>query len=272
MASLERRGNRFRVIFRLGGQKHQVSVKATDEKDAEARTVSHHDQVKAILARGGIDKRKERELWDGLFLNPTEIAEVLAHVKRKTSARYLYPLLVTAAHTGARRSELFRARVEDIDFDAKLVLLREKKRNGTVIEQEQILTTHNLAVLFEALGFRDTLRPRLRGLAERCFTWICRSLQQKRDPWKAKLQAVKNGAYAFRQMVFFLALLPREETERFLAWAEEHFGEQRADFRDRFDQALAGLRLAVSGGTTAATGSGPKRFLGWTTGKHWLLE
>src|SRR5262249_37410916 len=40
-----------------------------------------------------------------------------------------YPLLVTAAHTGARRSELFRARVEDIDFDARHVLLREKKRS-----------------------------------------------------------------------------------------------------------------------------------------------
>src|SRR4051812_48844470 len=57
-------------------------------------------------------------------------------------------------------------------------------QNGTVIEQEQILTTHNLAVLFEALGFRDALRPRLRGLAEQCFAWVCRSLQQKRDPWK----------------------------------------------------------------------------------------
>src|SRR4051812_23310909 len=76
-------------------------------------------------------------------------------------------------------------------------------QNGTVIEQEQILTTHNLAVLFEALGLGDALRPRLRGLSERCFTWVCRSLQQKRDPWKAKLQAVKNAAYAFRQMVFF---------------------------------------------------------------------
>jgi hypothetical protein len=145
-------------------------------------------------------------------------------------------------------------------------------QNGTVIEQEQILTTHNLAVLFEALGLREALRPRLRGLAERCFTWACRSLQQKRDPWKAKLQAVKNGAYAFRQMVFFLALLPGEETERFLAWAEEHLGGQRLDFRDRFGQALSGLRLAASGGTPPATGSGPKRFLGWTTGKHWLLE
>ena len=98
-------------------------------KERQPEPFRTYDQIKAILARGGIDKRKERELWDGLFLNPAEIAEVLAHVKRKTSARYLYPLLVTAAHTGARRSELFRARVEDIDFDAKLVLLREKKRS-----------------------------------------------------------------------------------------------------------------------------------------------
>jgi integrase len=98
-------------------------------KERQPEPFRTYDQIRAILSRGGIDKRKERELWDGLFMNPAEIAEVLAHVKRKTSARYLYPLLVTAAHTGARRSELFRARVEDIDFDAKHVLLREKKRS-----------------------------------------------------------------------------------------------------------------------------------------------
>jgi integrase len=98
-------------------------------KEKQPEPFRTYDQIRAILARGGVDKRRERELWDGLFLHPAEIAEVLAHVKRKTSARYLYPLLVTAAHTGARRSELFRARVEDIDFDARHVLLREKKRS-----------------------------------------------------------------------------------------------------------------------------------------------
>ena len=81
-------------------------------------------RVQAILARGGIDKRWERELWDGLFLNPTEIDEALEHVRRKARTCYLYPLLVAAAHTGGRRSELLRARVEDIDFDAKLGNLR----------------------------------------------------------------------------------------------------------------------------------------------------
>ena len=36
MASLERRGNRYRVIFRSGGAKHHVGVKAADRKAAEA--------------------------------------------------------------------------------------------------------------------------------------------------------------------------------------------------------------------------------------------
>jgi len=123
-----------RFVWNWANRQGHVPTKFPDvelvfPKERQPEPFRTYDQIKAILARGGIDKRKERELWDGLFLNPAEIAEVLAHVRRKTSARYLYPLLVTAAHTGARRSELFRARVEDIDFDAKLVHLREKKRN-----------------------------------------------------------------------------------------------------------------------------------------------
>jgi hypothetical protein len=98
-------------------------------KEKQPEQFRTYDQIQAILARGGIDKRRERELWDGLFLDPSQVAEVLAHVRKSTRSRYLYPFMVTAAHTGARRSELFRARVEDFDFDAKLVHLREKKRS-----------------------------------------------------------------------------------------------------------------------------------------------
>ncbi len=98
-------------------------------KEKQAEPFRTYDQITAILARGVTDPRRVRELWDGLLLDPAQVAEVLAHVRRKTSARYLHPFLVTAAYTGARRAELFRARVEDFDFDAKLVLLREKKRS-----------------------------------------------------------------------------------------------------------------------------------------------
>jgi hypothetical protein len=150
-------------------------------------------------------------------------------------------------------------------------------RNGTIIEQEQILTTHNLAVLFDALSLAESLRPVLVELAHRCFVWVCRRHQQKMDQWKSRLRLVKNTAYAWRQMVFFLALRPSSDVQEFLGWAEEHLGKQAEAFQARFRPALAGLARAAQGMTTMEP-AGEDRpatarvFLGWTTGKHWLLR
>jgi hypothetical protein len=88
---------------------------------------------------------------------------------------------------------------------------------------------------------------------------------------------VKNTAYAWRQMVFFLALLPGEMVRDFLAWAEEHLSAQGADFRLRFHPALAGLARAAQGlppeePAREGGASGTRLFLGWTTEKHWLLR
>jgi hypothetical protein len=66
-------------------------------------------------------------------------------------------------------------------------------RNGTIIEQAEILTTHNLAVLFEGQALGEVLRPRLPLLARRCFEWICRQHLDTGD-WRAQLQTVKNMA------------------------------------------------------------------------------
>ena len=38
------------------------------------------------------------------------------------------PMFVIAAHTGARRSEILRSRIEDIDLESKVISIREKKR------------------------------------------------------------------------------------------------------------------------------------------------
>src|SRR5262249_3783396 len=125
----------------------------------------------------------------------------------------------------------------------------------------------------DALGLADVLRLRLRELSEGCFGWVCRKLQQKTDPWQARLRMVKNAAYAWRQRVFFLSLLPHRGLRMFLSWAEAHLGKQPSGFRERFGPALAGLQFAASG-APAVVGygaSGPERFLGWTTGKHWLM-
>lgn len=123
-----------RFVWNWAQRRGQVPTKFPEvelafSKEKQSEPFRTYDQIQTILARGGVEKRRERELWDGLFLDPAQVIEVLAHVRRKTSARYLYPFLVTAAYTGARRAELFRARVEDFDFEGKLVLLREKKRS-----------------------------------------------------------------------------------------------------------------------------------------------
>jgi integrase len=77
-----------------------------------------------IKAGGDADK-----LWECLYLDTAQVAEMLADVKAWELPAWIYAMMVMAAHTGARRSELIRARLEDVDLDAGVVTLREKKRS-----------------------------------------------------------------------------------------------------------------------------------------------
>ena len=151
---------------------------------------------------------------------------------------------------------------------------RDVARNGMVIEQAQILTTQNLAVLFHAFNLSEEFHGELRNMAEHCFRWICRRQQVKTDKWHAKLIMLKNTAYAWRQMVFYLSHLSGDDVGSFLRWAEEHLQEQTPDFRVRFSPALCGLALANAGCSLdepSAQIEGVRRFLGWTKARHWLL-
>ncbi|MBI4618285.1 MAG: hypothetical protein HY720_32095 [Planctomycetes bacterium] len=149
-------------------------------------------------------------------------------------------------------------------------------RNGTIIEQEQILTTHNLAVLFDALDLCDVLGQRLPELAQKCFVWICRRLQIQVPSAHARLVCLKNSAYAWRQMLFYLSLAGEAECEAFVPWADQKLAEQDEVFQQLFRPALEGLRLVAAGGRFDArgcggTGGSARRFLGWSTGNHWLF-
>jgi hypothetical protein len=151
---------------------------------------------------------------------------------------------------------------------------RRTVTNGMIIEQEQILTTHNLAVLFAALDLKDRLRDRLMDMARHCFTFICKRQQMKIDVHHARLIVVKNTAYAWRQMIFYLSLLSAAEIDEFQVWAEAHLGEASASFRHRFRPAMLGLAHAAAGrslDTESAASAGVRRFLGWTDTPHWLL-
>ncbi len=146
--------------------------------------------------------------------------------------------------------------------------------NGMIIEQQQIVTTQNLAPLFSQLGLSKGLQERLPSMAQQCFEWIVRRLQMRSTKFHDRLIAVKNTAYAWRQMVFYLSLLPKSTVHACLAQSQDHLQTQSAEFQARFEPALRGLRLAVEGNTlddVTLKRSGARRFLGWSNETHWLL-
>jgi len=149
-------------------------------------------------------------------------------------------------------------------------------RNGKIIEQQQLLTTHNLAVLFDAFGLAETLAGSLARLAERCFIWICRRQRMKHREWRSELRAVKDCAYAWRQMMFFLSLVAPDELDRFVRWVRDQLDTRVAeDLRARLAPAVGGLVHVAAGGRFDEGGRAPnggRRFLGWSTDRHWLVR
>ncbi len=145
--------------------------------------------------------------------------------------------------------------------------------NGTVIEQAQILTTHNLASLFSALDLKAELESDLLQMAETCFKYICWR-QQLKLTGRAQLKALKISAYAWRQMIFFLSLVEESKQSQFIDFCNLFISEQTGEFRQRFEPVLKGLELVFAGGEFESSGvhaSGARRFLGWTIGKHWFF-
>ena len=75
-------------------------------------------EIERQVARG-VTEAEERDLWDCLFLTLPDIAELLQFVKDGANHPFIYPMFCFAAHTGARRSEMLRARINDVDLEAK---------------------------------------------------------------------------------------------------------------------------------------------------------
>jgi integrase len=75
-----------------------------------------------------LTKEKADELWEVLYLTFDEVGRMLDHVKATAGRPWIYPLIAAAAHTGARRGELLRMRVGDLDLAAGVISIRERKR------------------------------------------------------------------------------------------------------------------------------------------------
>lgn len=150
-------------------------------------------------------------------------------------------------------------------------------RSGAILEQTQILTTHNLAALFDAFALERRLAGELPALAERCFRWICQRERDRPRERRAAMQQVKNSAYALRQMIYLLSRAEPQALATFVVWAREHMASQPDAFQRRFAPVLRGLQQVVAGAEFDAGGlvrgeqAQGRRLLGWSVGGHWLL-
>jgi integrase len=85
-------------------------------------------EIERKVARGGLAADEIDDLWACLFLGKEELATFLAFAQSKAHLPHLFPMVAFAAHTGARRSELMRMRIDDVDLDAGSAVVRERKR------------------------------------------------------------------------------------------------------------------------------------------------
>jgi hypothetical protein len=141
-------------------------------------------------------------------------------------------------------------------------------QNGRVIEQQQIVTTHDLAQLFLALDLGVALRSDLRHLAERAFHATCKllAIAAGAPVGRTALRAKKDAAYALRQMLFFLSFVSDDELFAFSIWAEETVSAQPPSVEAVLGPIWRGISHVTAGGSfdeSGMTPDGGRRFLGW---------
>jgi integrase len=88
-------------------------------------------EIRERIARNNLAEPEQRRLFECLYLTGPEIRELLAFVHENAIARFVHPMVVTAALTGARRSELCRSRIDDVDLGGMHFQIRERKRDRT---------------------------------------------------------------------------------------------------------------------------------------------
>nr|WP_286178127.1 tyrosine-type recombinase/integrase [Rhodopirellula sp. JC639] len=87
------------------------------------------DEIETRIARGGLSEQEQADHWASLYLTMEQILEFLKHAKEHARYPFVHPMLTLVAYTGVRRSEMMRSRIDDFDFESRMVLVREKKRS-----------------------------------------------------------------------------------------------------------------------------------------------
>ena len=123
-------------------------------------------EINRTIERGGVTDDELRLLWESLFLQQTEVTELLKYVKKNAKFRFVYPMFVFVAHTGVRRSEMVRSKIDDLNFENGVLLVREKKKSRV----RSVTFRHvEMSPLFESV-MKEWLADHPGGQNTICFT------------------------------------------------------------------------------------------------------
>ena len=125
-------------------------------------------EIEAIIAAEKPDDDRRAILWEALYLTRPELEQFLAHLRQNATLPWLYPMVIFAAYTGARRSEMLRALATDADLAGGAVTIREKKR---VVGKRSTRTAPLTPKLAEALGNGWLSSRTARPCSARRSTW-----------------------------------------------------------------------------------------------------
>lgn len=100
------------------------------------------DEIKQIIERGGLSEAEALDVWECLYLNPEEIAGLLAIVRANAADPTSFLLHAIPAYTGMRRGEVLRLPWLDVDLDTGYITARSRKQSRTKSETIRRIDLH----------------------------------------------------------------------------------------------------------------------------------
>lgn len=206
-----------------GVKKDQFRTWSECEREIEAEGLTGRADKGLTKA----ERAKVREIWESLFLTEDEILALLEFVRGKKA----FPMFTFAAYTGARRSEMCRAEISDVNFETCRVKIREKKRDTSVKTTYRFVPLHpDLGEILSAwLEVHPGGRFLFPGQADRQLSRVM-ATKRFRSTLKGSRWAVLRGWHTFRHS--FASNLVRNGVPQ--AHIDEMMGHETEAMRERY--------------------------------------
>ena len=115
----------------------------TFQENREKKRFRMLEEIEQVLARGGLSDDQVEEYWECLYLDLTQIGEVLEIYRNNARHDFIFPMVTLAAYTGMWRGEILRLEWSDIDYEARLVTARSRKQSRRNVETARVIPIHS---------------------------------------------------------------------------------------------------------------------------------